>query len=105
VQSATEDLYTIVTKNKIFKSNINSYYDLSSCVENWALNLHNYKNLVYGLLDTLKISDEQDKTINFILENVKILIYREQASGTAGFVVEGLPRDLKDEENFLVEFV
>jgi chromosome segregation ATPase len=100
LQSTTEDLYTIVTKNNIFNSNINSYNDLSSCVENWALNLHDYKNLVDGLLETLEISDEQDKTINFILENVKILISREQASRTARVGV-GF-RDLKDEENFLV---
>lgn len=52
LQTTTEDLYTIVTKNNIFNSNINSYNDLSSCVENWALNLHDYKNLVDGLLDT-----------------------------------------------------
>jgi len=49
LQGTIEELFKIVTKNNIFNSQIESYNDINSCIENWALNLQDYKNLVEGL--------------------------------------------------------
>lgn len=97
MQTTIEELFKIVTKNNIFNSSIDSYNDVNSCIENWALNLQDYKNLVEGLLDVLGINEEQDKTINFILENIRILIRRDEMNK----VKNRSTMSVKDEENIL----
>jgi len=49
LQSTIEQLYASVIKNNLFNAQLDSYTDITSCVENWATNLHDYKHLVEGM--------------------------------------------------------
>ena len=104
LQSTVEQLYASVQKNNIFNAQLDSYTDITSCIENWAVNLHDYKHLVEGLLEVLKINDDTDRTVSFILENVRVLCRKEElgeldkppmTSGNRGIFSS------RDEENFL----
>lgn len=97
LQSTTEELYKIVSKNNIFNTEISSYEDLTVSVDNWAVNLQDYKTQVDGLLNALDINDEQEKTINYIIENVQ-----ELKKTCDAFMKNSRIKmnDYKDEENF-----
>lgn len=104
LQSTVEQLYASVLKNNVFNAQLDSYTDLTYCIDNWAINLYDYKHLVEGLLQTLKIDDDQDRTVNFIQENVRVLIrkeeMKEQNQNPRPVDVRGL-LSARDEENFL----
>ena len=98
LQSTTEELYKIISKNNIFNSEISSYEDLTVSVDNWAINLQDYKAQVDGLLNALDINDEEEKTINYIIEQV------QQLKRTCDELIQknndSKLNDPKDEENF-----
>ena len=104
LQGTVEHVYATVTKNNIFNSELESYTDVTHCIENWAINLHDYKNLCEGLLDVLKIDEDQDRTVSFILENVRVLVRKDETRE-----LENQPLNLdgrgmlnaRDEENFM----
>ena len=104
LQGTVEHVYGTVTKNNIFNSELESYTDVTHCIENWAINLHDYKNLCEGLLDVLKIDEDQDRTVSFILENVRVLVRKDETRE-----LENQPLNLdgrgmlnaRDEENFM----
>lgn len=69
LQNTVETIFKTVSENPVFDTPLNSYDDLIDAVENWGHNLADYQSLVNGLLETLEIDNEEQKTVSFIVSS------------------------------------
>lgn len=72
LQNTVETIFKTVSENQVFETPLNSYDDLIDAVENWGHNLADYQSLVNGLLETLEIENEEQKTVSFIVDKFDI---------------------------------